>query len=385
MEIFKNLTKPSMIDRAEAYADIFGLSSLLYSALISEGKTCYQSSNNGSTKKPTKFFTDKLISLGFEQKYYYVDANLKNKHIKSLWSSKDSVADVTGVDGATIEISIVSHNQEVIKEILEFIKPHLYIPKVRQRGYVYSIVQSMRGLDFHAVGYGSVPLVRSNYSKKVLEDYDYIVNDLNSDSPSGRISILEGLPGTGKTHIVRALLGDIKNSLVVLVNPDMVKELAGPNLLPLLLRQQSISNKSITLILEDADKCLVARKDSNDTSIIQSLLNLSDGILGSLLDIRVVATTNAKTFTIDPAILRPGRLSKRIAVGSLTKKEAQNTFKNILPSFKGSPITKASTLAEIYSLAREKGWLPKSKKEKSSKVKGVDISEETSYDEVYLD
>ncbi len=47
------------------------------------------------------------------------------------------------------------------------------------------------------------------------------------------------------------------------------------------------------LIVEDADECLVQR-GSDNMSTIASVLNISDGILGSILDVRVLATTNAE-------------------------------------------------------------------------------------------
>ena len=172
---------------------------------------------------------------------------------------------------------------------------------------------------------------------------------------------MEGEPGTGKTHLVRAMLTEVKDAMFVLVSPDMVSSLSGPELLPLLLAHRSNQTGPIILILEDADKCLVTRAGDNINSI-QSLLNLGDGILGSLLDLRIIATTNAKKLEMEPAIMRPGRLCKRLEVGPLEKSTACNVFNNLLPDAplptKLTNASKKMTLAEVYSVARDNGWRP---------------------------
>jgi ATP-dependent 26S proteasome regulatory subunit len=112
----------------------------------------------------------------------------------------------------------------------------------------------------------------------------------------------------------------------------------------------------------------VTRASENINSI-QSLLNLGDGILGSLLDLRIVATTNADELKMEAAILRPGRLSRMLEVGFLDPKTAQGVFHRLIPGaklpeklldIKGREFK--VTLAEVYSLARQSGWEPPSRK-----------------------
>ena len=214
-----------------------------------------------------------------------------------------------------------------------------------------------------SLGDASIALVRQNYTKKVMEDYQFIKDDLSSKYPSGRLAILKGKPGTGKTHLVRALLGDVKNALFCLVAPDMVKLLGGPELLPLLMQYHAHTTGPIVLVIEDADKCLVTRTDKEtDTSIIQSILNLGDGILGSMLDIRILATTNASEFQMDEAILREGRLSRSSDVGPLDSVAAEACYRNLLPNAPEELPTKLMDgdipLARVYAVARAHGWKP---------------------------
>jgi len=107
---------------------------------------------------------------------------------------------------------------------------------------------------------------------------------------------------------------------------------------------------------------------------ITSILNMGDGIFGSLFDIRIVATTNAKQEEMDEAITRPGRLSKRVYVGFTNYEEANRIFQRLLPGqmmpepvsdeddrYSMKPRNKKTSfsLAEIYKAARDSGWEPK--------------------------
>lgn len=263
-----------------------------------------------------------------------------------------------------LKTHVISTDEQFASALIEDIRKDFQ--PVERQGHIFAIVRHGPHLGISSIGDASVPLIPSNYTPEVMEDYQYAVKDLKTSSPSGRIVIMEGEPGTGKTHLIRALLSEVPDAMFVLISPEMVPSLAGPDLLPLLLQnKQNYAMKGpIALVLEDADRCLVSRGDNNLSSI-QSLLNLGDGILGSLLDLRIIATTNAKKLEMEAAILRPGRLSKRMEVGALDLVTARGVFQRLLPTvklpkeFRDPPMTGfRMTLAEAYSLARKHGWEP---------------------------
>lgn len=274
-----------------------------------------------------------------------------------LW--KDTVIQCQ-VTGNYVTLRGVSHNEKFLKEIQDFMDSQ-WAPAERT-GHIYAIIRQGMHLGLSSIGNAGIPLVSGNYTQKVLEDYRYVIKDLKSESPSGRLAIMRGPAGTGKTHLIRAMLLEVPDAMFVLISPDVVTNLAGPELLPLLMNYRGGRSGPIVLVLEDADKCLVAR-ESTDMNSIQALLNLGDGILGSLLDIRIVATTNADEFKMDAAILRPGRLSKMLDVNSLDLETSINIVKRLLPDLKRLPEqlksgAKKMSLAEVYSLARQLGWQP---------------------------
>jgi hypothetical protein len=306
-------------------------------------------------EKLSKFFAEK------EGRLYYKYVMDDGENSIYLW--KDGIAELN-VSGTWANIRMMSYDEKLVREVKSYFDGQWQ--PAEKRGHIYAIVRNGMHLSLNSIGNAGIPLVSDNYTPKVQEDYKYAIKDLRSETPSGRIVIMKGTPGTGKTHLVRAMLLEVPDAMFVLISPDVVKNLAGPELLPLLMNYRGNTTGPIVLILEDADKCLVSREtDKEDISSIQAILNLGDGILGSLLDLRIVATTNASEFKMDPAILRPGRLSKMLDVTALDFNSARAVFMRLLPDAKELPevLQKENphnrlqiTLAEVYALARQNGW-----------------------------
>lgn len=243
-----------------------------------------------------------------------------------------------------------------------------------KKGYVFAITRGHQGLQLTRIGYAGCKVEKNNYTDAVGSDYDYVIEDLNSKDPTGRIVILDGPPGTGKTHLIRGVLMDVPKAMFIIVPPNMISSIGGPELIPLLLRTKEDYGKKgpIILVLEDADQCLAPRQSDNISSI-SSILNLGDGIFGSLFDVRIIATTNGKAKDLDEGIVRDMRLSKRISIGTVPYENANQIYKRILkdqavempkPAITDRNMMKpmnekrSYSLAEIYKLARNNGWKP---------------------------
>jgi ATPase family associated with various cellular activities (AAA) len=292
----------------------------------------------------------------------------------------DGVVDLN-VTGSYVDITALSQNEEFCRDLKKFFDNH-WAP-VEKTGQIYAIVRHGMSLTLSSIGNAGIPLEAGNYTKKVMKDYRFVIEDLQSETPSGRITIMRGPAGTGKTHLIRAMLLEVPDAMFVLISPEVVTDLSGPELLPLIMNYRGGTAGPIVLVLEDADHCLVKREAAN-ISLIQGLLNLGDGILGSLLDIRIVATTNADELNLDKAITRPGRLSKMLDVNELDFETVNNIFARLLPDVQVPEILKQDnphnrlkmTLAEVYALARQSGW-----KAAVRKVEDEDENENPDWDE----
>jgi hypothetical protein len=213
---------------------------------------------------------------------------------------------------------------------------------------VFTIIKNPdNSLDIRNMGDGSSPLIKDNYLPEVLEDIDFVIKSFQKKPPAGRICILNGDPGVGKTHLIRSILMRL-DCVFLIVPSNMIDSLDKPEFMPLLLDIKDGHEKSIIMIIEDGDICLVPRKNDNISSIT-SLLNLSDGILGTIMDIKMIISTNADIDEMDQAILRPGRLCKNIHVGSLEYDQANRVYRRLMQKEDVSlEFRKRYTLAEIY-------------------------------------
>lgn len=218
------------------------------------------------------------------------------------------------------------------------------------------------------------PLERENYAAESLAAFDRCVQDLRAQTPEGRLTLLMGPPGTGKTHFVRGLVHAATGATYVVVPADMVSQLGRPEFVPTLLNHRS--GHAVVLILEDADECLVKRMGDNMASI-SALLQFSDGLLGEMLNLRVLVTTNADRLDLDPALQRDGRLSQVIQLRPLAAEQAVRRIAaltgrdeddvvwrlNRLPGPKTAGFGERTqlahvTLGQLYKVARDLGWSP---------------------------
>lgn len=362
MDMFRDFKFANLGSRVELTALSVGALPLLKSALNKSDETLFEISEEGSIKIETgatntkSKYHDFMLSKGGKLIYNLLD----DVSPMSLYIWKDSVIEFV-FSGNYLIVRGFSHNESLLKEIKEFVVNNTAVTE--KTGHIYAIMRHGMQLSLSSLGNAGIPLVENNYTPSVMEDYKFAVRDLQSTHPSGRIVIMEGKPGTGKTHLIRAMLMSVSDAMFVLISPEIVTTLSGPELLPLLISYKNGLKGPIVLILEDADRCLVTRGADNINSI-QSLLNLGDGILGSMLDLRIVATTNASKLEMEAAILRPGRLSKRLEVGALDFSTANLVFKRLLPDAKLPEILTNNhgkfemTLAEVYALARTHGWKP---------------------------
>jgi len=332
-----------------------GWRSLLEQAIRTKN-TLRHCSFSGTSKVSKEEFS--TFFAKFEGHLFYND---DDQHL-FMWP--DGIAQVTWtktpVPNGTLTFSLMSANLDFVSEMKKWGKEH--VSKEKQKGEVFAVsTAGQNELELVRIGTAGAPFEAGNYAEGVVKDYKYIIEQFQSDNPSGRIVILEGNPGTGKTYFVRGLLDDLSKCLCVTIPPGTIAALGNPDFVPLLLRHKK-PNQPIVLIVEDADQCLTARNKDNMASI-SSLLNLGDGIFGSAFDIRIICTTNANLEEIDPAVLRDGRLCRRSEVGPLSAARANEILTRLIPEGTFTPFTDEETpiLATAYKRAQESGWKPPKK------------------------
>lgn len=250
-----------------------------------------------------------------------------------------------------VDCHLATMHPAIIDELAEWFIEHC--ERRQHDGTVYMMAMTKEGPKFQPIGKGGADMIPENYTPAVREAFKRISKELVDEVPRGRLSVISGPPGTGKTYLIRGLLRNVKSAVFVVVPQQALAALLDPSGMAALVEfRAQMEEDPIVLILEDADDALAPRREG-DTSTISSLLNLGDGIIGSAIDVRVVATTNRDHQEFDAAILRPGRLSTHVVVGDLDSETATAVFKRLTDK---NDVLPACSLATVYQKAYDAGW-----------------------------
>lgn len=180
------------------------------------------------------------------------------------------------------------------------------------------------------------------------------------------VLVLQGLPGTGKTRLIRAILGEISRrqgkKARALYTGDMRA-----------LESDEIFVKFITgwddaFVIEDADHLLKPRAHGNEH--LHRFLSIADGVVRSQGRKIIFSTNLPNVSDLDDALIRPGRCFARVSFQKLSIDEAQRLVDQLCKEsdLPGLDVEKAIPEAnkKRYSLAEVYKAINTAKAEKSA-------------------
>lgn len=149
-----------------------------------------------------------------------------------------------------------------------------------------------------------LPLLQSDLYKQI-----------GIDPPQG--VLLYGPPGTGKTMLVKAVANHTKATFIKVNGSEFVQKYLGegPRMVRDVFRLAREKAPSIVFI-DEVDSIATKRFDASTSAdrevqrVLIELLNQMDGF-DQAANVKVIMATN-RADTIDPALLRPGRLDRKI-------------------------------------------------------------------------
>lgn len=191
--------------------------------------------------------------------------------------------------------------------------------------------------------------IKVNIDKHYNDDFkkaDKTIRDFINEEDTSGLVILNGVKGTGKTTYIRHLINTTSRRFIYLTK-ELASALTDPGFIAFLTEL-----KGCVLIIEDCENLVAARNQGNQSTGISNLLNMCDGLLSDIFNIKIIATFNEDIKKVDSALLRKGRLIYRYEFEELSVEKTNALFKHLKIDHVSDH---GMTLADIFNFEQDNG------------------------------
>ncbi len=283
-------------------------------------------------------FIDNCIKLSMENHIYVMNPTgneylIFGKRLEFLININISHVD----RNESLESMCVFCEPDKINEIVDFLSDYICVSNP-DNTYEFGIA-TCNGSSLYTAYYDYKIKhdidIDKNYNDDFKKPYEKICQIIETPNETG-LMLLYGEPGTGKSSIIKNLIMQYPDINFIFLDDSIIGGVQQSQLI-----SYFIENQNVVFILEDCEKILMSR-DKGYNPIINTLLNITDGIIGDVLGIKLICTFNTKLENIDKALLRKGRLSLKYEFKKLDKTKVSKIINR--------EVNEDMSLADIYNI-----------------------------------
>lgn len=297
---------------------------------------CYGKSRGGAAKDVTVYPDGNLI-----YSYLTEDSAASNHHVVNIENDSTLVHVAYYEDSTDVYIASKSgatsleYSRKLIEQLCQ--KPPVQNAHFIPTDFWYlgseGPTRTRRNLDV-----SPWDEISRNYSQSVVDKIGELIKLKTApDAGRGRMIILHGPAGTGKTNGIRALSSEWRDWALpaVVLDPDVMLQSPG-YMIEVASREEK--GKTPLIVLEDSGELASTQSRGQ---MMSRLLNMADGLATQWTKAMFLVTTNEAIGDLGAAITRPGRCLAAIEVGALTAEESGKWL--------GETVSESMTIAELYA------------------------------------
>lgn len=290
------------------------------------------------------------------------------------------------IDAETAIIGSTAGSNSVVKVLStvnkELLKPNTSVALHRHSSALVDVLPPEADNTFSVLGEENRPTITyadigglESQKQEIREAIELPLTDISLyqqigiDPPRG--VLLYGPPGTGKTMLVKAVANQTKATFIRVNGSEFVQKYLGEG--PRMVRdifRLAIEKAPSIVFIDEVDSIATMRFDAATSAdrevqrVLLELLNQMDGF-DQNTSVKVIMATN-RADTIDPALLRPGRLDRKIEFPIPDRRQKRLIFSAITNKMSLSEdvdleslVLRADRLsaADINSVCQEAGML----------------------------
>jgi hypothetical protein len=290
------------------YFKVFGKSSIYYSVLVKKDGTRDLLFPMKKDMDPRKFSEEKnkIVPRDIESLIGWEERIITSTSAYFLYS-KGILAIQISPNKLRRASYVVANNEGDANEILDN-SGIVWIHTDTEPNICQYLVYNKNMIRSHTINFGDFDYDPSGYNKDLPEDR--ICEFVKSDKEG--LVLLYGKPGTGKSTFIKHLMNSNSGVNFVLLDSSFLDQVSNNELIAFMEK-----HKGAVYVLEDCEKALLRRERGGQN--VNTVLNLTNGILGSSFRTKFICTFNTDLNNLDQALLRKGRLFLKYEFTNLGK------------------------------------------------------------------